>query len=207
MIQRFDDIIKTMIDSYMENVHTCIPGTIQSFDAKKNRVSVKPSIKKKIGNKTISYPIINEVPIQYPRSKDAAITFPITKGDGCIILFSETSMENYFNSLNNEVEPGDSRKFSLSDAICIPGISPFTTPGQIGDGKSLKIVYKGKTIILNDAGITIDNGLYKILINAAGITFQTGDALPWAPNTLLVDPMTGVPHGGVSAGIVKLKGA
>lgn len=208
MKQRFSDIIKKSIESYLENIHTCLPGKITEFDPITNRVSVQPVIKKKIGENTISYPIITDVPLQYPKSKDSAITFPIAKGDGCIILFSETSMENYYNSLNTEVEPGDSRKFSLTDAICIPGISPFTAPGLIGDGISLEIKFKDKKIVLNDTGITIDNrGLIKILINDTGITLSTGDAIIWSPNILPVDPMTGVPHGGVTAGIIKLRGA
>lgn len=45
-----------------------------------------------------------------------------------------------------------------------------------------------------------------ITMTAAGITIATGDSVIWQPNILPVDPVTGVPHGGAGAGIVKLKG-
>lgn len=39
------------------------------------------------------------------------------------------------------------------------------------------------------------------------IILQTGDAAGWLPNVLSIDPLTGVPHGGPSAGITRLHGA
>jgi hypothetical protein len=48
----------------------------------------------------------------------------------------------------------------------------------------------------------------KIVLDAnLGITLNSGDASGWQPNTLAIDPMTGLPHGGIGGGIVKLKGA
>lgn len=39
------------------------------------------------------------------------------------------------------------------------------------------------------------------------ITLKTGDAAAWKPNSLQIDPFTGLPHGGLLGGIIKLKGA
>lgn len=38
------------------------------------------------------------------------------------------------------------------------------------------------------------------------LVLNTGDAASWVPNTLAVDPFTGLAHGGAQAGIVKLQG-
>lgn len=53
--------------------------------------------------------------------------------------------------------------------------------------------------------IKTDFGTVKI--DATGITIETGDASGWIPNTLAVDPFSGAIHGGIAAGIIKLKGA
>ena len=45
-----------------------------------------------------------------------------------------------------------------------------------------------------------------IKLDATGITLETGDAVGWIPNILSTDPFLGIPHGGVTGGIVKLKG-
>lgn len=47
----------------------------------------------------------------------------------------------------------------------------------------------------------------RITLDVTGITIKTGDASAWKPNILAADPFTGMPHGGPTAGIVKLKGA
>ena len=46
-----------------------------------------------------------------------------------------------------------------------------------------------------------------IIIDSLGITLKTGDAGSWIPNNLAVDPFSGIPHGGITGGIIKLKGA
>ena len=38
------------------------------------------------------------------------------------------------------------------------------------------------------------------------LILKTGDASGWAPNVLTIDPFSGALHGGIPAGIVKLKG-
>lgn len=191
MKQRFADILKTAIDSYFSKIHTCIPGQIESFNALLNKASVKPLIKRKVGKNILSLPVITEVPVQFPSSGNVGVVFPLNRGDGCLILFSEVSLENYLNSIGNEVEPGDDRTFSLSDAVCIPGVSPFSKPGTLkGDGLSIKMKY----------------GDYEVILNAAGIILKSTDSAIWAPNILTIDPVTGIPHGGIGAGIVKLRG-
>lgn len=57
--------------------------------------------------------------------------------------------------------------------------------------------------------VKVDELLREIIINFStglGIRLATGDSSGWQPNILAVDPVTGVPHGGITAGIIKLKG-
>lgn len=185
MKQQFPDIIKKMFNSYMTNINTAIPGLVESYNPTTQRADVKPSIKKKISTELVSYPVIANVPVQFMGSGNATFIFPLSKGDRCLIIFSQESMENYLSSPDREVEPGDERRFSLADAICIPMASG--TGGLTG----IEIIY----------------GTSKITIDDTGITLNTGDAAIWRPSILPNDPFTGLPHGGPTAGIVKLRGA
>jgi hypothetical protein len=57
--------------------------------------------------------------------------------------------------------------------------------------------------------IKVDELLRELIINFStglGIKLSTGDSVNWQANVLALDPSTGVPHGGITAGIVKLKG-
>lgn len=191
MRSRFSDVVQQIIESHMLKVHTCIPGKIESYNPAIKQASVKPLIKLKVNNESLSYPVINNVPVVFQGTADAVIAFPLSAGDGCLILFSEQSLENYLSSSGNEVEPGDNRRYSVNDAVCIPGLFPFGKPGKTGGLTGIDVIWKG----------------YKITIDDTGITLNSTDALPWKPNILPQDPFTGLPHGGPTAGIIKLRGA
>jgi hypothetical protein len=98
--------------------------------------------------------------------------------------------------------------------------------GEAGEFKSVKLKqYDGpkKRVIFEDSDtgdyITYDARSKEITVESTGnviikagaqatkLELNTGDASTWLPNILQVDPVTGVPHGGPTAGIVKLKGA
>jgi len=192
MRQSLNDTINRAIFSFLNNVYTAMPGIIQSYDASKKKATIKPAIKKNVGNESLSYPVITDVPVQFPVSKDGGILFSLNPGDGCLIIFSCESMENYLSSaLFSDVEPGDKRKFSLTDAICIPGLFTFTDRGKTSNVIGVELIYQD----------------YKITINLTGITLNSTDAGAWKPNILPTDPFTGLPHGGITAGIIKLRGA
>lgn len=195
MRRQFSDTIKFAFDSLISNIHTALPGRIETYEALRKKVSVKPLIKKKFKDGTVlSFPVINNVPVVFPGTRKSVIQYPLEKGDGCLIIFSERSLERYLSSVTEEVEPQDSRKFSISDAVCIPGLFPFNDPGKTTsatESRSMEIIY-------NNTKITIDS--------VGNMVLNTGDAFLWKPNVLGVDPFSGIPHGGAGAGIVKLKG-
>lgn len=51
-----------------------------------------------------------------------------------------------------------------------------------------------------------DNRGHQIELTVSGIKLKSGDAALWLPNVLAADPFSGAPHGGPTAGIVKLTG-
>lgn len=166
MKDRFTDIINRGIESYLENVYTCLPGKIESYDRTMKKAKVKPLIKKSISGTTLSYPVINEVPVIMPCTANAIIHLPVKKGDGCLIFFSRESLENYLNSRLNEVEPGDKRRFSLSDAFCLPGLFPFGNPG--------KTVTNGNDIIIDNSGnVTIKGTFIDLNGNSKSLVTHT----------------------------------
>lgn len=79
-------------------------------------------------------------------------------------------------------------------------------PANYDPAGNSQIIYESKD---GKDYVKVDELLREIIINFSvglGIKLATGDSSPWAPNVLTVDPVTGIPHGGVAAGIIKLKG-
>ena len=80
--------------------------------------------------------------------------------------------------------------------------------GNRDQGLALKVHHKStKPTDLSEGDTRIyDNFGNQITLTSDGIEIQTGDALNWGPNVMKTCPLTGIPHGGVNAGIIKLKG-
>lgn len=178
------DILKKSFNSFIGNMHTALPGRIESYIPAQKKANVKPLIKKKINNlQILPLPVITNVPVVFPGTNNAVLSFPLNPGDGCLIIFSERSMERFLSSVGEDVEPQDPRRFSLTDAICIPGLFPFPQPGKTGTGTSVEL--------LNDIGFVDIQGSnnFAVLFNQLKTAF---DNLLNAFNTHV--------HGGVTPG-------
>ena len=76
----------------------------------------------------------------------------------------------------------------------------------IGADGSINITGAEEINIKSDANIIVDATANTTIKALGDLTLQTGDAVSWNPNILPACLFTGAPHGGVSGGIVKLKG-
>ena len=130
-----------------------------------------PQIKRKfIGNRVaVDLPIINNVPVIFPRTGDSHILFPVKSGDFGQIIFNDRSID-LWQTAGAEIDPQDSRKFDLNDAVFVPGLFPLNkTPARGGASTSVEIKNRGGFIeILQDGKFRIKNDsaeLFTELIN------------------------------------------
>ena len=149
----------------MSGVHTALPGQILEYDGSR-AVTVQPMVSKKLTDGTyLKLPKIVDVPLIFPGSTQGVFRFPIKKGDGVLLVFSERSIEEWMNS-GKVGEPEDIRRFSLSDAIAIPGLffreqeMPLT---EISITEADRLLLKNQTTDL----LTVLTGLIDVI---AGLT-------------------------------------
>lgn len=135
------------LGSRLEGIHTCIPASIETYDAATRKASVRPLIRLRMGaGPLVEIPVIAGVPVVFPSSAAFALTWPLVAGDGVLLLFSEASLGNWLGSPGNgPVDPEDSSRFSLTDAIAIPGLHPYSAiPSPLG---TLEVASDGKVTI------------------------------------------------------------
>jgi hypothetical protein len=167
-MEDFSDILHDFFLAAMSNVHTAMPGIIQSYNAKTKTVSVLPSVKMTFVDGTVkSMPIITDVQVVFPGTKNTVMQFELVKGDSCLLICSSASLENWVNNKVVEVEAGDARRFALTDAFCIPGVFPAKEPGKVGQGKGLELMHKNGKIWITDQGKIELNGNSKQLVTHA----------------------------------------
>lgn len=116
-----------LMDTISSQLRVAIPGIIQSFDADTQTCTVQPAIQERVQNPDLSYswvslPLLVDVPVQFPRGGGFSITFPLQKGDECLLVFSDMCLDSWWTSgeVGNQM---DKRRHDLSDATAIVGIT------------------------------------------------------------------------------------
>jgi hypothetical protein len=153
----FNDVCKTIINGVMNQVHTSIPGKIVDFDVTNCTATVKPLVK--MTNKdgvTFSVAQIFKVPVMFPRTKKAAITYPINKDDTVLLVFAERCLDEWLSGSGNEVSPSSARKHDLNDCIAIPGLYAFGKGKLATNNTDFQIQHDGNIVIETKGGSKIE---------------------------------------------------
>ena len=137
-------LVRIATSRAMRSVNTCLPGMILSYDAGGQRASVRPmlSVRQPDGREE-EMPVLNSVPVIWPRGGGASITLPVRSGDGCLLLFTQRSIDE-FKASGQITTPADPRAFDLSDAVAIMGFVSFGAGGGADDAIELRM---GDTVL------------------------------------------------------------
>lgn len=162
------DIIKSWIKNGIGEIHTALPGKVISYNAKANKAKVQPVGHYKVKDgRDIIFPIIHDVPVVFPMGMggSAGITFPVVAGDGCLIIFSESQMDDF---LNTGYDSADLRKHDIRDAICIPGLySPQVSASKAAQS-SVNIFMGGTMITISDGAVNISGATLTVSGDVVG---------------------------------------
>ena len=153
--QLYENIIKKV----NFNLRCCIPGVIQQYDSKTNTASIQPAIREEIVNEdnTVSYlnlPMLINVPVLIPGGSSCGITFPLSFGDECLVLFSDLSIDNFWVK-GNVQNPIEVRRHDLSDGLAIP--SPISKAKVKKINNELTITYGNSKIKMEKGEITFSS--------------------------------------------------
>jgi hypothetical protein len=128
------------------NLRVAIPGIIQSFDAKKQTATVQPAVTENIRlgqeeSKPTPLPLLTDVPVFFPRAGGYCLTFPVEKGDECMLIFSDMCIDGWWQSggVQNQVE---TRRHDLSDAQAFLGIT--SVPRAVTDYSTNSVMLRNE---------------------------------------------------------------
>ena len=169
------NVIKEWIKKGAEDVHVSMIGKIESYDPSKNRASITP-----VGSLTapdwqeIPYPTIHNVPLQFPcgNGGKSGCTFPVKKGDTCIIIFADHQIENFLSGEKSD----DMRNHSLNDAYAIPTLFSDGVPTLKSNANDYCFFNDGSLAILNGSMFkcTLANGS-TFMLSGSTFTFTMAD--------------------------------
>jgi len=150
-----EEVIKNAIDSRLMEVHISLPASVETFDRVKGSCTVRPLIKRQlIDGSDFELPVIVDVPVCWQTSGDFQVTFPLTKGDTGMLIFSERSLDTWKVSGGCQ-NPKDFRKHDLTDAQFSPGLRPFSDPPEVLDGKLLVKAKDSRMTLSTDGKVAL----------------------------------------------------
>ena len=121
-------VIKEAIRSQILELHTAIPGKVLEYDESVQKAKIQPLLKRKFKTEEgeVELPIINSVPVSFPRTENSIIHIPVAVGTLGMIIFCERSIDSWLSGEGGCVSPDDPRTHDLSDGIFYPGLYPFS---------------------------------------------------------------------------------
>lgn len=100
----------------LSSLHCALPGTVVSFDPSTQTAEIQPAVK---AGSTL-FPVLPDVPVFFPGSRESAITWPLSPGDECLVILADADIDAWFES-GEAAAPRSARKHSLSDAFAFVG--------------------------------------------------------------------------------------
>jgi len=121
--------LKDLLDAWKKNVFIDMNchalGTIESFDPDNQTASISINYLKSyvINGESVpkKYPLLLDCPIIMMSGGGATLTFPVKKGDTCLVLFNDRNIDNWFVG-GQVTELDNNRAHSLSDGIALIGL-------------------------------------------------------------------------------------
>ena len=123
-------VLHTAIDNALKNTHTAIPGIVIEFDPEEQRITAQVAINRIVSGVPVKIAPLLDIPIVIPSVGAFHITLPIAVGDECLLIFSERSIDNWFEKGGNQ-DPIEYRFHDISDGFALIGIN--SKPNAIQD--------------------------------------------------------------------------
>lgn len=157
--ERSGDPVTTMLAAFeglQSTIWTAMPGILQSFDAVKQTCVILPALQAQVQQPDGSFvdvtlPPLLDCPVVFPGGGGVTLTFPLAKGDECLVIFASRCIDNWWQNgpgADNQTAStqAELRMHSLSDGFCVPGARSVP--------KVIPSVSTTKTQLRNDAGTT-----------------------------------------------------
>lgn len=139
------ELVTASFDAQIANQYTAIPCIVVSVDGP-NMVSIQPTINNKSRDGTVvERPPILGVPVSFPVSDTAGMTFPIKVGTTGVAIFSMRNLDGWKGGNGRTASPMNFAVMDKGDAMFYPGLQP---PG-------ISVNSPGKHVFAHDINDTV----------------------------------------------------
>lgn len=168
------EIIRRAIDSAGLQLKVCMPCVVKQVLGNQN-VNIQPALQARYSfqdaskpNTATTLPVIQNVPVSMPIGNGYSIKLPVAVGDTGYFVCADRSLDVWLAGSGGIVDPQDSRKHDLSDAIFVPGLVPFSK--QTTDGTTDLVITNGASVsrFMKNGGALFTDGVMLVKFNQDG---------------------------------------
>lgn len=181
------EVLRAAVEYSLVDLHTALPGKVEAYDPETQKADIKPLIKRLVsteeGEELVEeLPVLPQVPVVFPRTTGAFITFPVAAGDHVLLIFNERSIDKFIAGDGEDTDPDEFRMHDMSDAVALLGFYPDSKAIGADDNDTERLtigtVEGGMRVhVANDhVEVTFDGGsTMKVEQKDADATLTLGD--------------------------------
>jgi hypothetical protein len=192
------EVIDIAFDSLLKDLHTCTGGVIDRFypgkmcaDINLANKQVYKNSKGELVSETV--PILANVPAGFHSGGNLTMTFPVQKGDTCMVVFSEDDLNAFRANGKKGNTPGLIQRFTFS--------SSFFIPMKVKNQTYSPTAYDSSSVVISGSGAPpapvalanlVDTNLQAILANLTALNSYVNGLAPGSivpPNVYIVTPV------------------
>lgn len=188
-----EEMLRTVLDGFQSKLWTALPGIVQSFDAAAMTVTVQPTILAQLTREnetfeSVALPLLLDCPVIFPCGGGFTLTFPITAGDECLVIFASRCIDAWWQSGGLQPQ-AEFRMHDLSDGFAlvgvrsqlrvIPGVSTSATQLRSDDGATYVEVADGtirlvaESVQVEASAVTVDADTVEVNATEVTVTAPT----------------------------------
>lgn len=191
------DLLTILKRNIFLNINCHHIGIIDSFNPENQTANILIAYKKIYVNTNqdgtkentlVDYAPLLDVPVIVLCGGQSSLTFPIQKGDECLILFNDRDFESWFES-GNVLTPNSTRLHAYSDAIALVGLKSLRNSLKNYDTTRIVLQNQNSYIGLGPQKIRLKNdveNLFTITSNLIDVirAITTDPVMPGVPATV-----------------------
>lgn len=128
------EIIRSAIEAALLETNTGLPGRVESYDASTQTAKVLPLLRRAYRQpdesvQVVQQPPLIRVPVLFPGGNGWSIRWRLKAGDTVFLHFGQRSLDKWKSAPRGTlVDPQESRRHALSDAVAHPELRPPSDP-------------------------------------------------------------------------------
>jgi hypothetical protein len=123
-----ESVIKQMIKMNNHKLNIAFPAVVVNTDRLTDGfIDVKPIVNymNSLTGDTIRHPILRDVSIVFPSSKNSTICFPVVQGDTVELIFQSVDIEDFVGGNTQQHDPFTTGYGNLANVVAYVGFAPY----------------------------------------------------------------------------------